>query len=260
MGDWLRHFPCGDGGTLRLVCFPHAGGIAGYFRPLAEALHGLTQVAAVQYPGRHDRHREPFARSVTELVDGILPEVMACADTGSLALLGHSLGALVAFETARRMRAEGASPAVLFVSSSRAPHLCAPAAGMPELTDDALLDELISLGGTPPEVLSEPALLRLVLPAVRADFAILARYRPLPSQPLGCPIVAFAGRCDPRVSIDEAGQWVAHTAGRFDLRVLPGGHFYLDDQDNVRKVTALVERLLRQLPMLARPAAPVQPL
>jgi pyochelin biosynthesis protein PchC len=257
VGDWLRYFPRGDGGTVRLVCFPHAGGIAGYFRPLAEALHGLMEVAAVQYPGRHDRHREPFARSVAELVDGILPEVMARTDTGSLGLFGHSLGSLVAFETARRMRAEGAPPAVLFVSSSRAPHLYAPTAGMPELTDDALLDELIGLGGTSPEVLREPALLRLILPAVRADFGILAQYRHLPSQPLGCPIIALAGRCDARVSIGEAGEWVAHTADRFDLRVLPGGHFYLDDPDNVLKVTALVECHLRQLPVLARPAAPV---
>jgi surfactin synthase thioesterase subunit len=224
-----------------LVCFPHAGGSAGYFRPLADALHGLTEVASVQYPGRHDRHREPFATSVAELVDGVLPEVMSRADTASVGLFGHSLGALVAFETARRMRAQGAPPAALFVSSSRAPHLPTPTAGTPELTDDALRDELISLGGTPPEVLREPALLRLVLPAVRADFAILARYRHLPSQPLDCPIVALAGGCDARVSFGEAGQWVTHTADRFELRVLPGGHFYLDDPDNVRKVTTLVE-------------------
>jgi pyochelin biosynthesis protein PchC len=251
VGGWLRQFPSGNGDAARMVCFPHAGGIAGYFRPLAEALHGLTEVAAVQYPGRHDRHREPFARSVAELVDGLLPEVMAHADSGSCCLFGHSMGSVVAFETARRMRAEGAPPAVLFVSGGRAPHLFArsPAAREPERTDAALLDELRSLGGTPPEVLREPHLLRFVLPAVRADFAILAEYRHLPSEPLGCPIVALVGRCDARVGIGEAGQWVAHTADRFDLRVLPGGHFYLDDPGNVREVAALVERYLAPHPM-----------
>ena len=239
------------------MCFPHAGGSAGYFRPLAEALHGLTEVTAVQYPGRQARYREPFARSIAELVDGMLPEVMTRAGTGSC-LLGHSLGSLVAFETARRMRAEGAPPAVLFVSGSKAPHYHAssPVASVPELTDAALLDKLTSLGGTPPEVLRDPALLNLVLPAVRADLGILAEYRHLPAEALGCPIVALVGQCDPWAAIGEAREWAAHTTGRFDLRVLPGGHFYLGEPDNLLEVAALVRWHLREIARQAQSRPP----
>jgi hypothetical protein len=61
---WIRSHHPAPGAGVRLACFPHAGGAAGYWFPLSAALTPGIEVLSVQYPGRHDRLREePFTRA-----------------------------------------------------------------------------------------------------------------------------------------------------------------------------------------------------
>ena len=237
---WIRRFHPAPAAKARLVCFPHAGGSASYFHPVSSALSPSVEVLAVQYPGRQDRRTDPLVDDLFVLADQ-LTEILG-AEPGPLAFFGHSMGAIVAFELARRLEAAGRPPAVLIVSGSRAPS--APRSATAPADDEALIEELTSLGGTDASLLRDPELLKLFLPALRSDYRALAAYRRPEGGPLSCPIVAMVGDRDHQVPAAQVEAWAAETDAEFELRIYPGGHFYLAEQ--AAAVTAAIEEDLRR--------------
>lgn len=229
--EWVRGFRTGSAGMPRLVCFPHAGGSAGYYLRFAQLLAGEVEVLALQYPGRQDRRGEPFIPSVPELAAEI-SDVLADRQAGRYAFFGHSLGAVLAFEVARELeRRIGRGPARLFASGRRAPSCSRDSREENvHLRDDAgVLAELRRLDGTDLSWLQDPELVELFLPAIRSDYQAIETYEYVPGPRLRCPITVLTGDRDPRTTLDEARAWEAHSAPGFDLRVLSGGHFFITD-------------------------------
>lgn len=224
---WIVHTQPRSDVRLRLFCLPCAGGSAQLFMHWSGALPATVGVFPVELPGRSGRFRETPFRRLPDLVDALLEVLLIYLDR-PFAFLGHSMGALVAFELTRRLRQEGHMlPVQLFVSAYRAPHLDNPDANTYKLSDQALMDRMRLLGGTPPEVLAEPELLELVLTTLRADFEMLGTYCYMPEPPLDCPITVFGGMSDRLVSSEQLEAWRKHTSREFMLQLFPGGHFYL---------------------------------
>lgn len=222
---WLRRFhPCADGAP-QLFCFPHAGGSATYYFPFSKDLAPGIEVVAVQYPGRQDRRREPLIGDIPELADRVA-DVLASAAVPPFAFFGHSMGALVAFEAALRLRDDlGVAPSWLFVSGRRAPSTKRPAKSYDDAT---VISEMRRLGGTDPRLLGDEELLMTILPVTKNDYRAVQDYSWAQGAPLACPITVLIGDSDPQCTIDEAAAWAEHTAGAFDQRIFPGGHFFLD--------------------------------
>lgn len=223
--EWIRCFRPAAG-SVRLVCFPHAGGSASYFFPWSRSPVLTAELLAVQYPGRQDRRGEPCIDEIPKLAERIHHALKPWTD-GACAFFGHSMGAVLAFEVARRLEANGGGLARLFVSGRRAPsrhrnenvHLGA---------DDRVVAEMRLIGGTDERFLKDPELLRFILPAVRADYRAIETYAYSPGPPLRCGTTAMVGDADPRTTVEEAAAWAEHSTGDFALRVFPGDHFYLD--------------------------------
>ncbi|KNB49788.1 thioesterase II family protein [Streptomyces caatingaensis] len=225
---WIKRLP-GDAVPRRqLVCFPHAGGTASFYRPWRAALPPDVELLVVQYPGREDRLTEPFAESMDELVAGVSAELPAELDL-PFRFFGHSMGALVAYETTRQWERMGLpEPGHLVVSAQYAPDAL-PAGDIHLGTDDDVLAEAERLGGTGPEVRRTPELASLVAALVRADYQVLETYRPSDGEPVGVPLTALGAKDDPEVRPEDVAGWSAFTTGAFALRLFPGGHFYLRD-------------------------------
>lgn len=228
---WLRRFhpaPAHTSSNPRLVCFPHAGGSASSFLSFSRSLAAVLEVAAVQYPGRQERRREPCFGSMTDLAEQIFTVLKPSTDR-PLALFGHSMGAIAAFEVARRLEDElDISPVALFVSGRRAPSRYR-AEYVHQQDDDGLVAEIKALSGTDIRVLDNEELLQMVLPAIRSDYKAIETYQYQDGPKLHCPIHAFVGDADPRATIEEVTAWDKHTTGQFTLSVFPGGHFYLNE-------------------------------
>jgi surfactin synthase thioesterase subunit len=237
---WLRTFTPAPSGAPRLVCFPHAGGTAEFFRPLAAALAPDIEVLAVQYPGRLDRRRDPAVTDLRDLARQLVPVLAPLRAQGSLAFFGHSMGTVVAFETALVLP----EPDVLIASGARAPS--SPSAENVNLdSDQAIVEEVHLLGGTARAVLADPDLRAMVLPAIRADYRALRAYTYTEGTRVGCPISVMVGTSDPRVTLPQARRWRELTTGRFEFRTFDGGHFYLSGQ--VTGVAAAVRAELSAL-------------
>jgi pyochelin biosynthetic protein PchC len=225
-GAWIRRFHPAPEAATRLVCFPHAGGSATFYFPVSRTMAPSVDVLAVQYPGRQDRRTEPCVDSIDELADIVVGELQPWLDR-PVTLFGHSMGAMLAFEVARRLERQGVVPLGLFASGRRAPstrrdervHLA---------DDERLLLELLRMSGTDPQVLGDEELLRMILPAIRADYKAVETYAFQPGPALTCPVQALVGDDDPQVTLDEARAWGEHTDADFTLKVFPGGHFYIN--------------------------------
>ncbi|MFI5993952.1 thioesterase II family protein [Streptomyces sp. NPDC051362] len=234
MRESIQRFHAGPEAETQLVCFPHAGGAASAYHPLSTLLGPAVETLAVQYPGRQDRHNDPWIFEIPRLVDQVVADLERWMVPGKkLALFGHSMGAVLAFEAARRLERSGRRLAGIFLSGRQAPTAPRPPQENPTLysmDDTAMIREMRLLSGTPHEVLDDPDLVRLVLPILRADYKMLAAYTYEVGSKLECPIVALTGDSDPWVEIPGVRRWEDETSGPFDLHVFPGGHFYLQDQ------------------------------
>jgi medium-chain acyl-[acyl-carrier-protein] hydrolase len=214
---------------VRLLCLPYAGGTASVFRSWADVLPPDVEIHAVQLPGREWRIKEEPFRRIGPLVDALL-EVVAPLDDRPLALFGHSLGALISYELALRMRRAGMDePAHLFVSAHRAPQLEATEPRVHDASDEAFMNSLRALQGTPEELLANEELMALVLPVLRADFEIADTYEHEPGPPLTAPLSAFGGVGDLVTPRERLEPWEELTTGEFKLRMLPGGHFFVNE-------------------------------
>ena len=191
--SWIVRPRPNPSATLRLLCVPYAGGGVAAFAPWAELLSPSIDLAIVRLPGRESRIREPFCPSAIEAAKLAAGEIAAFADL-PCAVFGHSMGAVVAFEIARRLRQIGRPPVMLGVSGWRGPSLperLPPLAHLP--VDEFALAIQDRFGAVPRAVLEDRELLALLIPTLRADVGLVERYRYQSDLPLSCPIVAYGG-------------------------------------------------------------------
>lgn len=212
--------------SLRLFCFSYAGGNAMMFRPWQEFFWPKIEVCPLQIPGHGTRLGEaPFTR-MRPLVQAMVGPMMEFLDR-PFAFFGHSMGAILAFELAHALRSEcGLTPSHLFVSGRPAPHRPLPPP-LHNLPRPQLLEELRRLKGTPDEVLQHEELLEVLIPLLRADFEVIETYEYVSRPKLACPITAFGGIEDLRVSRTDLEGWAEHGSGGFSLRMLNGDHFFI---------------------------------
>lgn len=226
----LRTFSPRTHARARLICFPHAGGAAGGYRAWGLDAPWGVEVCGVQYPGRGDRFDVPPATDLESLLDDLVPGLSrgrTGEELASTVLFGHSMGALVAYEAARRLAVTGRPPGALVVSGQPAP-LRSRGGALHRASDAELLADLTRLGGTASDVMDNRALLEALLPAVRSDYRIAETYRPLPGAPLGIPVTVLYADDDPEVTADEAAAWAGVGTGPCAVEVFGGGHFYLE--------------------------------
>lgn len=226
----LRTFSRRPHARSRLICFPHAGGAAGCYRSWSLDAPWDVEVCAMQYPGRGDRFEEPAATDMESLLDDLVPALTrgwTDDDLASAVFFGHSMGAAVAYETARRLAVTGRAPAALIVSGQPAPARNRGGA-LNAATDAELLADLRRLGGTSGDVMDNKALLEALLPAIRSDYRLIETYRPLPGGMLHIPVTVLYAEDDPEVTAEEAAAWAGVTTGPRSLEAFTGGHFYLE--------------------------------
>lgn len=224
--NWLPRYRPGQE-RVRLFCLPYAGGGASIFHEWGRL---PAQVCPVQLPGHEERRSDrPFA-DLTSLV-AALTQVLTPLFSTPYALFGHSMGALVAFELTRAVRACGFPPPLkLFISAHRAPHLPYSHTKIHTLSDLEFIEELRGrYRGLSEETLRSYELMMVFLPALRADYAMVENYTYRDGPPLACPIMALGGTKDTWAPEGHLAQWRAHTTSSFQLQMFDGDHFFLHE-------------------------------
>jgi surfactin synthase thioesterase subunit len=117
----------------------------------------------------------------------------------------------------------------LFVSGYGAPHLPVKLPPMHHLPDAEFVAALQDLSTMPAAVLQNEELLALLLPLLRADFAIYERYQFQAGDTIECPITILGGRSDPLVPPEMLTPWTEYTVQPGEVHLFEGGHFYVHE-------------------------------
>lgn len=222
---WIVRHRRDSEAAMRMLCFSHAGGGAATFRSWSAALPTDIEVWAVQLPGRETRLEEPAYRRMTPMIAALAQAIGPRLDK-PFVFFGHSMGALVAFELARELRRSSMpQPSRLFLAAFRAPQLPSPNVKIYHWPDD-VLRAVLETDGTPPEVLRDDELMRVLMPTLRADLEVCDTYEHAPQAPLACPFSVFGGRNDVRVPAKDLDGWRMHTASECSMSMFPGSHFF----------------------------------
>ena len=222
---------------LRLFMFPFAGGGPAALRAYGGAWPADIDPFAAQLPGRERRIREPLMHRASDAAQALADALGGAAHDLPFLLFGHSMGAVLAFETARRLQARGAPLPLRLVVSGFAlgrPRDEAPWHRRPDAEFTAALQ---ALGGTTADVLQHQALMELMLPTLRADFEIAETYHPPAGPRLRCGITALAGDADPEAPPGAMHAWGRETDAGFETHLLHGGHFFITERvDEIVKI------------------------
>jgi medium-chain acyl-[acyl-carrier-protein] hydrolase len=211
---------------LRLFCLPFAGGGTLSFRAWSADLPHV-ELCPIQLPGRERRLTEAPYNRIEPLIQALTEAILPALDR-PYALFGHSMGGLIAFELVRSLRrSHQPQPSHLFVSGCRPPQVPDVNPPIHALPDAEFVQQLRRYNGTPEAVLTHPELMALLLPTLRADFAIVENYVYSPEPPLNCPITLFGGLQDTIVAPQSLPSWQVQTAVDFSQHFLPGDHFFL---------------------------------
>ncbi|MCX5386233.1 thioesterase II family protein [Streptomyces sp. NBC_00083] len=230
--------------TLSLLCIPFAGSGAGFYRAWPNGGEQGLRIVPLQMPGREERFMEAPYKDAGEAAEDLAGAALRLVGGAErVALFGHSLGAVLAYETARALRARGFDALEhLFVSGSPGPR-SGRTGRTAELDDDTFVERVAELAGYRHEALDDPDLRDVLLPLLRADVALHEDYRPVTDEPLTLPVTALRGADDALVSRAQCADWEAATTGPFELRELAGGHMYLTDGS--RELLAVIEAAAR---------------
>lgn len=216
------------GAELRLFCFPYAGGSSAIFSSWWRSLPSFVQVVSIQLPGRGNRLSEQPWRRMDQLADAIAEDVLPVFEEKAFAFYGHSMGAVLMFEVARRLaRQNKTQPEFLLISGRRAPHIPDDDPITYNLPRKELIEDLKRLNGTPKEVLESEELMALMEPMLRADFEVVQTYQYTQSPPLDCPFIVMGGMDDTEVKREYLEGWRMHTSSVYSMTMFPGGHFFL---------------------------------
>ncbi|KUO17335.1 thioesterase II family protein [Streptomyces dysideae] len=221
--------------TTTLVCLPFAGAGASFFRPWQRVAGERLTILPLQLPGRERRIDEDPYTDARTATDGLLDDLRGAlaADPAlprGIALFGHSLGAVLAYELAHRLAAEPGDTELVRLFVSGSPHPAEQrtrrATGLP---DDAFLAQVNEFAGYTHEALDDPEMRELILPTLRADVEMHESYEPSTGLALPAPLTVLRGDHDALVSRDEAAAWAKVAGAGFRSVELPGGHMYLTE-------------------------------
>jgi surfactin synthase thioesterase subunit len=245
---WIVGRHCVGTPRVRLLCFAQSGGGAGVFSGWRKHLPEGLELAPVELPGRGTREKDPMPARFETLADQVF-EALQPEMTLPYALFGHSLGAAMAYEVARRAELSGVrAPLATFASGMRAPFVPSLRT-MSDASHEKLIGWLTANGGLPEELLSYPDYLENILRVIRADLRYAESYLVPEAPPLTCPLHAIGGTEDDVTPPVEIPRWERCAAGAFSVTMLPGGHTYpqTDPATTLAAITAVLAPVLQPL-------------
>ena len=239
---------------IRLFCFPYAGGSASVYSHWENFLSSVIRLQPVELAGRGRRIHEPFYASMADATEDVLRQIKNQLFDLPFAFYGHSIGGAIAYQVALKLREiKYPQPLHIFFSGRGAPHIRRkdkpPYHTLPE---NEFREKIMDLGGTPEELFLHPELLEILLPLLRADFRIswLFTHEFVQLDPLDCDISVLTGK-EEDLKTEQIDEWCLHTNGKCNINYFEGGHFFINNPTEKKKVLTMINDTLSSYVQLA---------
>lgn len=236
---------------LRLFCLPYAGGSATIYNRWKNKVINNIIIMPVELQGRGKRFLEPLYSSVEQAATDIFNYIINEVDEEEYAIFGHSMGCLLSYEVARKIKESGfKEPIHIFFSGKEPPHIKERGKTLHTLPDEEFISEIYKKGGMPKEIFENKEILKIFTPILKADFKIIETYAFKPDiNKLNYNISVLNGSKDDEISHERIMEWKLYTNKECNIYEFDGGHFFImDKEDEVLKLigSTLQSELLKQ--------------
>ena len=232
---------------VRLYCLPHAGGSASTYLNWGKFLGQDIELVSIELAGRGKRNNIPLYQDMEHAIDDIFSLIATNLSEIPYAILGHSMGTIIAYELAREIHSHNLPPPVhMFFSGRYPPYLKGFSKKINILPDDEFLYAFAKLGGLSNEVLQNKELIDYILPIMRSDCRIVEEYNHAkPRFVVNCDITVLSGNNDPTATVQELEQWSHCTRAKCHFYSFDDGHFFIHKYRN-EVITLIKETLLEE--------------
>lgn len=232
---------------IKLICISYAGGSAQEYKIWGSIICENIEIIPVVLPGHGKRLKEKLLKSIDSMVVEAYGQIKSYLNE-EYAILGHSMGAIIAHELTNKITEKGLpSPKCLFLSGRQAPHLPTKIKKIYNSPEEKLKDRVLEYGGTPAEIFVNPELKDIFIPIFSADFDAVDKYEEEfkeQSKPvLETDFVVFTGS-DDKLTTEQLAGWQQYTKNEISIQCFPGGHFFINDKDNVVQIIKIIENKL----------------
>lgn len=230
--------------NIKLFCIPHLGGSAANYYQWKLFFYDKIEICPIELAGRGERNKEPFYENFKEMILDVAEHIIQ-EKPKTYAFWGHSMGALIAYETSYNLLSQGFSPpAHIFFSGRNTPDI-KDDIFFSNMNDETLLNKLNQIGGIPSAIYDYPELMSLFFSTVKADYTIMSTYGfNLHKSKLKSDISIFAGDTDITILYEKMYKWKLLTEKECNIHYFPGNHFYIED--NIESIFKLINQTLNK--------------
>ncbi len=246
MSNWFKIYQSSPAAKLRIFCFPYAGGNAQIFSNWSNQLPESVDLYAIQSPGRGRRFSEKPIGCLKTKVQILHQEILPFTDIPYI-FVGHSNGALLAYELARELQKSGnCNLQHIVLSAKRAPHLPSLKEPIHALPKKQFLAELKDYNFTPNEVLENEELMELFMPMLRADFSLSDTHQFDQGCRLDSDASLFWGNQDEDIPLGDVLAWKELINGETNEVEFNDGHFFITNSEDLflQEINQLIKRVI----------------
>lgn len=216
---------------MRIFAFTFAGGSAMFFNELEQCAGPQLKFVKLEYPGHGTRMLETLCQDFSELTEDLYPTIREkLQDSEPYALLGYSMGSIVAVEMLRKIMTQGEFPLPKRVFlAAHEPHAKVELSGITgDEANGMIMERTMRFGGIPEKLLSNRTFWRLYLPIYRADYTMLWKYDfNKINIETTIPATFFYSETD--TPLEEMLKWKRFFRGETKFVRFEGNHFFIYD-------------------------------
>ena len=221
-----------DSSEARLFCFHYAGGSAFSYISWRKFIDESIDIYPYQMSGRGCRQNESFSPDIETIICETAEAVKEFADR-DIIFTGHSMGGMIAYHTALRLKKEyGINVKKLFITGSL-PSL----SGVLEkkysysenMPDEEFYNMLLMFGAVDKRILNTSEFKEYFMPMIKYDFLLLNRFTPQINEKIDSDIVVYYGDADKIADTNSVNIWKSVTDGNVKIMECRGGHFFIEN-------------------------------
>lgn len=220
---------------MKLFCLSCAGASASQYYTWKKVLKDIVEIVPIDYPGHGILGNQELVTSMDILVKKVLEQIMPLSLKEPFSILGHSMGACVAYEIAKIYQYNNITTLQsLVICGSFAPNFyLTEYKYLNMISDEKFLEIVISMGGLPIELLENKEIFNYYYPIIRNDFAILGEYYPVLAK-LNIPLIVLSG-IDDTIVKDNYKYWNMYSNNCYFYKI-HGNHFFINNIENIKHI------------------------
>lgn len=226
---------------IKVFVLPHLGASAINYISFKKYQNEIVELFPIEYTGRGRREKEPYYKNFEDAVEDIKKQIELNIDNGQgFCIFGHSMGALLALEVAKRFeQEENQYLQKIFLSGCSSPDNNGSKSSVRFRDDQEFIGWLYKLGGLPKEMAQYPELLKAYIGIIRQDIVIYDEYRSKDIETKVHKQLVILYAIEDPLCQKHIKTWIHYTDKNVKTYTFTGGHFYIFD--SVKEIVQIME-------------------